>query len=62
MYFLEEERLTMEEKIQKREKEIFNIIKEYWAKHKHSPTIREIVRKSNVNSRLASENATNIPY
>lgn len=50
MYLLEEERLTLEEKMQRREKEIFEIIKEYWAKHKHSPTNREIVRKSNINS------------
>ncbi|MDE3837962.1 transcriptional regulator [Bacillus methanolicus] len=50
MYYLEEKRITMAEKIQKREEEILNIIKEYWAKHKYSPTIREIVKKSNINS------------
>jgi sulfur relay (sulfurtransferase) DsrC/TusE family protein len=50
MYFLEEERLTRAEKVQKREEEILNIIKDYWAKHNHSPSIREIVRKSSVKS------------
>jgi sulfur relay (sulfurtransferase) DsrC/TusE family protein len=50
MYFFEEERLTRAEKIQKREEEILNIIKDYWAKHNHSPSIREIVRKSSVKS------------
>jgi sulfur relay (sulfurtransferase) DsrC/TusE family protein len=50
MYYLEEERLTRAEKIQKREEEILNIIKDYWAKHNHSPSIREIVRRSSVKS------------
>lgn len=50
MYYYEENRETRSERVKRTEEEILNIIKVYYAKHKYSPTVREIARKANVSS------------
>ena len=50
MYYYEEDRETRFERVKRTEEEILNIIKDYYTKHKYSPTVREIARKANVSS------------
>lgn len=50
MYFYEEDRETRSERVKKNEEEILKIIKDYYTKHKYSPTVREIAKKANVSS------------
>lgn len=50
MYYFDEPHLSREEKTLNREKEIFNIILNYSAKHKRPPTVREIARLSSLSS------------
>ncbi|EIJ79092.1 LexA family transcriptional repressor [Bacillus methanolicus PB1] len=47
-YFFDD--LTREERIQKREEEIYNLIKNHIQKVGFPPTTRELVRKSSINS------------
>lgn len=50
MYYYEETRESRAERIKSTEEEILKIIKVYYAKHKYSPTVREIAKKANVSS------------
>lgn len=50
MHYFFDENLTRAERVKKNEEEILAIIKDYWAKNKHSPSVRDIVKKSNVRS------------
>lgn len=50
MYWYEEGSISRAERVKQTEEEILNIIKEFLAKYKYSPTIREIAKKSSVSS------------
>lgn len=51
MYYRpDEDGMTQKEKIEKRENEVLDIIKEYLAKNNYSPSVRDILKKSNLKS------------
>lgn len=50
MYFYEEDRETRSQRVKRTEEEILKFIKEFYAKHKYSPTVREIANKASVKS------------